>query len=83
MTHVNAFKSDLKEALGQAHAAISDAEAKADALFEKLDADEVAKQPVTESPISVEEPEDAPVRDPQGHFTKKADVAPAKEASAN
>lgn len=81
MTHMNAFKSDLKEALGSAHNALAEAEVKVNALFEKLDADELASTPVAPAPEAPAQPtvpaapsdeaaKPAPVRDAKGHFVK-------------
>lgn len=56
-THVNAFKQDVKDALAEAHKAVSEAEAKFQALLEKLEADLAPVVPATEVPAPADEPD--------------------------
>lgn len=58
MTHVNAFKQDVKDALTEAHEALSEAEEKFDSLLAKLEADEAPEAPV--APESTSEPQEPP-----------------------
>lgn len=71
MTHINAYKDDVLKALGEAHDALSKAEAKLQALLDKINETSNPVEPTVEPSAPVVDNSPAPKTDSKVDSKKK------------